>query len=279
MEEIKIVMPDGIFLQCYLKNNDADHWMIITHGVSEYHQRHLYLKDLFGEKLNYFFYDLRGHGDSSGQKQYIDHFSQYAEDLKEIITYLKECMGAENYLLFAHSLGGLITSDFMKNYVDKAHYPRLVYLSSPPVNASGILGLLAKKAPMPLYSVLVNMPLSFRLKVLAQNNLSHDPKVHEIADADPYCGNGMHTKLSFEAMKKAREVFSTPLNLNCPGFVSIGTGDKIVSPYSLIKYFSTVEKNFKLKVIKDGYHELHHETDDYREPYIQFLEQSVHSVL
>jgi alpha-beta hydrolase superfamily lysophospholipase len=274
-----ITLTDKTKININLIDNQADTWLVITHGVSEHHERHLFLEKLFGKKLNYLFYDLRGHGFSSGHPVYVDDFSQYAHDLGELIEYLKVNHGMKKYILFGHSLGGLITSDFMKNTVKQDLYPELVYLSSPPVTAGGPLGKIAQVAPMPLYDFLINLPLSIRIKLLPPGNLSHDPKVNQAAEDDPLSCNGLHTKVAFETMKAARNVFSGPLNLKCPAYISIGTGDKIVSPEAAIDYFTKVEKNFKLKIIKDAFHEIHHETDEYRLPYFEFLKNAIEPVL
>ena len=76
-------------------------------------------------------------------------------------------------------------------------------------------------------------------------------------------------------MNESREVFSKPLRVNCELYCSVGTMDGLVDPDSIIKYFSQVEKNAKLKVIKGGYHELHNEIDKYNNEYFAFLKDSL----
>ena len=279
MKREYFILRDGIKINISIKDNKASKWLIVTHGVSEHHERHLYLEELFGKKLNYFFYDLRGHGHSTGHPQYIDDFSDYALDLEELLKFLKDEYGMIQYLLYGHSMGALITSDFLKNVAKEDFYPELVYLSSPPISAGGKLGEIALKAPIALYDFLINLPLSIRLKILPGGNLSHDPAVNKAAEDDPLACNGMHTKLSFETMKKAREIYSSPINPKCPAFISIGTGDKIVSPEGAINYFKNIETNFELKIIENAYHEIHFETEQYRRPFINFLTAAFEKVI
>lgn len=49
----------------------------------------------------------------------------------------------------------------------------------------------------------------------------------------------------------------------------------LVHPGLMIKYFTEVEKNAQLKVFEGGYHELHNEIEKYRQPYINYLRQSL----
>lgn len=279
MKKDYYILRDGIKINIDLIDNKADHWLVITHGVSEHHERHLFLKELFGKKLNYLYYDLRGHGHSTGHPQYVDDFTDYALDLEELLIFLKSEHDMNEYILYGHSMGALVTCDFLKNIAKDNLYPKLVYLSSPPISAGGMLGEIALKAPLALYDFLINLPISIRLKILPGGNLSHDPAVNIAAEEDPLACNGMHTKLSFETMKKAREVYSSAINPRCPAYISIGTGDKIVSPEGAIHYFKNIETNFELKIIEDAYHEIHFETQQYREPFINFIKEAFNKVL
>jgi pimeloyl-ACP methyl ester carboxylesterase len=84
-----------------------------------------------------------------------------------------------------------------------------------------------------------------------------------------------HSSFFFEVLKTSREVFSRPLRIECPLFISIGTEDVLVHPKLLINYFTKVEKNAQLKIIEHGYHELHNEIEKYRKPYLNFLRHSL----
>jgi alpha-beta hydrolase superfamily lysophospholipase len=58
-------------------------------------------------------------------------------------------------------------------------------------------------------------------------------------------------------------------------FCSVGTGDVVVDSATKIKYFKSMDKNAKLLVVKNGYHELHNEIEKYREEYFNFLKESI----
>lgn len=255
-------------------------WLIVTHGVGEHSERHNFLVELFSGKFNILFYDLRGHGLSSGKRVYIEDFSDFAKDLQQILLYLKSRYRMERFVLYGHSMGGLITADFLKHHAHKDLYPELVYLSSPPVGVGGVIGKIVNQLPSTLFTGLTQFPFSFRLGGLVDlSGLSHDPQVAIEARKDKLCAHSLHTKLGIELVKSSRMVFDGPLYPHCPAFVSIGTGDNVVSPESLINYFTKVETDFTLKVFPEAYHEIHFEIERFRKPYLDFMKESVLSIL
>lgn len=278
-EQQFIPLEDDIEIHANVYECGAPIWLIITHGIGEYTGRHNFLVELFSGKFNLLFYDLRGHGLSSGKRVYIENFSDYAKDLQKILIYLQNRYRMDRYALYGHSMGGLITSDFVKNFAAKEFYPELVYLSSPPVGVGGLVGKIVNEIPSSIFAGLAQLPISFRLSGLVeQDNLSHDPQVKIDVKNDPLCAASIHSKLGIELVKAARMTFDQPLNFDCASFVSIGSGDKIVCPESLIEYFTHVETNFMLKVFPEAYHEIHFEIERFRKPYLDFVKESILSV-
>ena len=119
------------------------------------------------------------------------------------------------------------------------------------------------------YSPHLSVPL-FDLKTL-----SHDLNVAKNYEEDSKNHLALHSKLLIELVKCSRETYSKPLNIKCPAYVVVGTGDEIVCAKALEDYFTNIEKSFTLKKVEDGYHELHNEIDKYREPYLEFLKDSL----
>jgi alpha-beta hydrolase superfamily lysophospholipase len=270
-----IVSFDGTLLKCLVRETGNSKWLIVTHGLGEHLGRHEYILKLFSQSFNIAIYDLRGHGRSGGKRAWVEHFQDFSKDLDVVITYLRNEFSMKNYTLFGHSMGGLITSDYVQNVVKKDFYPEKVFLSSPAVGAHGLLGPLFGGAPGFFLDNLVKLP-SLPLKgILNLTRLSHDSRVLEAYLKDEFVQQKIHLKLFLELLKCAREVFSRPLRAECPLFCSIGTDDGLVHPKMMINYFKTVEKNAQLKVFEGGYHELHNEVEKYRKPYLNFLRQSL----
>ncbi len=271
----EIISFDGTLLKCLIRETGSSQWLIVSHGLGEHSGRHEYLLKLFSQNFNIAIYDLRGHGKSGGKRAYVADFNEFSKDLHSVINYLKKEFSMTRYTLFGHSMGGLITAAYLQNMAPQDFYPEKVFLSSPAVAAPGLMGPLFSNAPKFLYDGLIKMPTLPLEGLLDLKRLSHDSRVYEAYIKDDLNQLKIHSKLFFEILKTARDVFSRPLRAECPLYVSIGTGDALVNPKILIEYFENIEKRALLKIIEGGYHELHNEIEKYRKPYLNFLRHSL----
>jgi alpha-beta hydrolase superfamily lysophospholipase len=270
-----IISFDGTPLKCLIRETGSHKWLIVTHGLGEHLGRHEFFLKLFSQNFNIAIYDLRGHGRSGGKKAWVEHFGDFAKDLDAVIQYFKKNFGLKEYVLFGHSMGGLIVSDYMQNHVKEDLYPEKVFLSSPAVAAPGLMGPVFSNAPKFILESLTKLPTLPVAKVLDLRKLSHDSRVYESYIKDEYTQLKIHTKLYLEVTKASRDVFSRPLRIKCPLFCGIGTEDALVHPGLMIKYFTEIEKNAQLNVFEGGYHELHNEIEKYKKPYLNYLRQSL----
>ena len=273
-EQKYLIMRDGVELHSEFSERGGPIWIIATHGIGEHLGRHSYLKELFGHEFNIFQYDLRGHGRSRGERAYIDDFSVFTKDLDEIIYFLKKKYRMKRYILFGHSMGSLITANYMQNTCNSKFYPEKVILSAPPVGFPGALGNIVKFAPFKLIDKLASIPYSANISGLVDlNALSHDPRVAENYKKDELCSMKYHSKLLLELAKTSLDVFSRPLRIKCTATCIYGTGDKVVSPEAIEHYFTHIDKSFKVKKIVNAKHEIHNEISKYRTKYFDFLKE------
>lgn len=272
---------DGKELHLEISESGKKKWLIVTHGIGEHLNRHGYIDELFRNSFNILKYDIRGHGRSQGcKKGYVNDFSNFYSDLKEVILFLKKSYKMEEFCLFGHSMGALITAGYMQNLADEENYPDAVFLNAPPAGFPGVLGEVMNISPMGLVNKLASIPVSLKLGGLVDlNYLSHDTRVKEKYIEDEFNILKPHSKLLFEMVKASKEVFSRPLRITCPAFISYGTEDKVVSIDQLKNYLEMVDKNFRVMPIKGAYHETHNEIEKYRVPYFKFLKESLESVL
>jgi alpha-beta hydrolase superfamily lysophospholipase len=270
-----IISFDGTIIKCLIRETGSSKWLIVTHGLGEHSGRHEFILKLFSQNFNIAIYDLRGHGKSGGKRAWVDDFSDFSKDLQSVVDFLKRDFSMTSYTLFGHSMGGLITANYLQNMAAKDFYPEKVFLSSPAVAGPGVLGHALTLAPLFLYDGLVKCPTIPLQGVLDLKKLSHDSRVYESYVKDELNQLKVHSKLFFELLKSGREVFSRPLRAECPLYVSIGTDDALVNAKLIIQFFQHVEKRAQLKIIEGGYHELHNEVEKYRKPYLNFLRQAL----
>jgi len=280
MDKKFLKMRDGTELYVQIKETGSPVWIVATHGVAEHMDRHKYLPELFGHDFNVFQYDLRGHGRSTGRRVYVEDFSLYMEDLKEIIRFLEEKYRMKKYILFAHSMGALITCAFMQNYVEDERYPARVVINAPPVGVDNFLGKLLKIIPPAFLNVASEIPYSIPLSGLVDLEcLSHDPRVKENYINDPLCSLSLESRLIIGIMKTAQATFSRPLRSKCPSYVTVGGSDRVVSVNDIHNFFTHTDKSFNLKVFDGSYHEVHNEIEKYRKPYLEYLKTLFNEVL
>lgn len=271
-----IRMSDGVELHTHINESGQKKWLVALHGLGEHMRRHVYLKEAFQQDFNIFQFDLRGHGRSQGEKAYIENFDRYILDLQDILEYLRLEYDMKEFVLFGHSMGALIVSLFLQQNFKNSPYPERAFLSAPPVMVGGIGGPLFKYLPLSISRTLQNLPITFKLSGLVDlNYLSHNAKIKDEYLKDELNCLEIHSSLVFKLIHNAKKVYSRPLRAQCPVHVAAGSGDKVIDFDTLFNYFNFVEKGCDLKIIDDGYHELHHEISKYRIAYFEFLKTSL----
>ncbi len=282
MKNITLQTRDGPELHARVILSRRPHvssWLIAIHGIGEHSGRHPYLQDLFSDHFHLFQYDLRGHGQSTGACTYIENFSDYAQDLKEILHYLKTNYQMQNFVLFGHSMGALITAHALQTIIKGSALQsglKAIFMNAPPVGFTGMAGKLVGRAPQKILNKLANFEMSVRLGGLVDIGLlSHDLKIKELYLADSLNHLRLHSRLLLQMVKTAKSVFARPLGPQCPAFVTVGSEDRVIDVPSLIHYFTKVEKSFTLKQFEGAFHEIHNEKEKWKVPYLDFLQASL----
>jgi alpha-beta hydrolase superfamily lysophospholipase len=272
MDKKFVKMRDGAELYVEIKETGSPVWIVAIHGIGEQLERHKYIPELFGHDFNIFQYDLRGHGRSTGKRAWVQDFSQYMEDLKEIIRFLEEKYRMDRYILFGHSMGALIACAFVQNFVEAERYPERLVINAPPCGASGLLGKIVKVIPPALFNAACEIPYSIQIGGLVDlEHLSHDPRIKEDYVKNELNLLRLHSKLIFELMKTAQATFARPIRSKCPSFSTVGGADQVVGAADVIEYFTLVDKSFNFKIFDGAYHEIHNEIEKYRKPYFEHL--------
>jgi alpha-beta hydrolase superfamily lysophospholipase len=278
-EQTFLKTNDGTQLHLEYREKGSPVWLIATHGIGEHLGRHRYLPDLFSHEFNVFQYDLRAHGRSSGDRSFVPDFNAFERDLSEIIDYLKRKYKMQRYVLFGHSMGALITAQYIQNLKKDELAPEMVILNAPPVGFTGPLGGVIKYTSSSFWQGLSRLPLSVRLKGLVDlDALSHYQEVRLSYEADELNCLSLNSNLVLGMVKTSKSVFSRPLRSPCPSYVSVGSDDRIVDVKALVDYFTMVDKSFKLEIFEGAYHEIHNEIDKYRKPYLEYLKSLLYEV-
>ncbi len=262
---------DGLRLKSTILNRNAEAWVIVTHGVGEHRGRHKYwLSDDF-KNYNVVLYDLRGHGESEGMRGDARDFDDYLKDLDSVSDFLASEYGMKKFYLFGHSMGGLITARWIQLRKNRALYPAKTILSAPGAGTVGILGLITSSIPAMIYKKLATLPSLPLGGMLDLSKLSHNPQVLKDYVSDPLNILKVHSHLYFDLLNKAKETFSKPLSPRTPLMVIMGSADGVVSTDLVKNYFDKHEPKAEFVMVKDAYHELYMETDEYFRQFVSSI--------
>lgn len=228
--------------------------IVIVHGFGEHCARYDHVAAAFNAAgYTVFSYDQRWHGQSPGRRAYIEDFARLSRDLSHYLAHVANLTGDAPYFIFAHSMGGLVTSRYLQEHGAPKGLLGVVF-SSPflqlPDNVSPFLiklaGFLGTYAPW--------LPVS-RLESAA---VSRVPEVVREYDRDPLNNHAaIVAKTGSQinaAVIAARAAFAT---ITVPAYIFHGDADRLAmcagSAY-LHAQLGSADKS--IKIYPGGYHEL-----------------------
>lgn len=194
--------------------------LLIVHGVSEHLGRWAHVAEFFVARgYQVYAYDHRGHGGSGGERLHVDHFSDYVDDLAEVVEKVR---GPEPLVIYGHSMGGLITAAYAESMHEQAD---LLVLSAPALaaNVSGGLKVAARLVSKVAPGVRLQAPTK-------GEQLSRDPAVGEAYFADPLVDLSATTRFGAELFSAMDETRENVDRINVPTLVVHGGDDTLVLP-------------------------------------------------
>lgn len=104
---------DGLRLkeQRWLPEGEPKAALILHHGLWDYSDYYSAFAEALARKnIAVYAYDIRGHGNSGGDRYLVQSFDEYLSDLDLFIQRVKKQTGGKPVFLYGHSLGGLVSS-------------------------------------------------------------------------------------------------------------------------------------------------------------------------
>ena len=211
----------------------SDPWavLLMVHGLAEHSGRYEALGQFFADAgIEVVSYDKRGFGASEGRRAYVDHFSDYLDDLEWVIDDVRE--RGLPVILFGHSLGGITALMYS---LDSRPAPDLLVLSAPAIDAEIPF---AKKAAAHILGRLV--PRFLIGNDLDDEQLSSDPEVVAAYHADPLVYERTTARMGLEWMLAMEAAQASLGELPVRTLVLHGGADIIVLP-SVSEPFEHIE--------------------------------------
>lgn len=256
MKKVTRTLKDGIRIQQYewpVKNPKAH--LIIVHGYAEYAARY----DHFAQHLNengvsVTSYDQRGYGHSDGLSAYIRRFSDYVDDLEEILSGIQT---EAPFFLMGHSMGGQVCVQYALNKSTERFKGMIITSALLEIDKdlSPILQLLA---PI-LGAIFPKLPT----EKLDKTYLTRSPEVLEAYMNDPLIYlKGTRARTGAEMLKAIKESRKRFGEISIPILVAHGDADRLTMPGGSKKLYEDAASNDKtLKIYPGLYHELLNEPE------------------
>lgn len=270
--ELAIIEPEG----------EAIGIIQLIHGMSEHKERYYdFMSYLSQQGYICAIHDHRGHGASVKDTSHLGYF--YTNDITYIVDdaylvteYLKNRYPTLSISIFSHSMGTLVSRNYLKKY--EKHIEKIVLCGPPTENKLVDLALFAGKLTGSFYKehkpnkILNKLSVGYYNKGYTTKNewICSNLQTVSSYNTDPLCGFTFTTSGFINLFQLLKSAFIkedwNPQNSSLPIFLIAGVDDPVIQGKQkfneLEEFLKKVGyKNIKSKLYKDKRHELLNETD------------------
>jgi acylglycerol lipase len=243
--------------------------LLIVHGLAEHRGRYDDAVQRFtAAGLATITFDLRGHGQSPGDRADIPRFQTFVDDVIAIRRGIAAAHPALPLVVWAHSLGSIVAIRSVEQ--DGSHLAGVI-TSGCPIAAFPDL-------PSPLRNTVVALATPFRrLHVnpgLPAEHLSHSKTVQAEYLGDPLVPEKVTVRLLIELERACRQALEQAGTIRVPWLAMHGSADHIAPPHGsqqLVDALGSRDKS--IQVFMGMRHELHNEVEPTPS---EFYERMVH---
>lgn len=247
----------SLFAQAWRPQGDVKGALILVHGLKDHSDRYNdFATTLAKNGVAVFAFDLRGHGDSEGDREWVKPFDQYLDDLDLFYQKVRQELPARPIFLFGHSMGGAIVTLYT---LERKPEIKGLILSAPAlkpgadVNAfligvTGVIGTIAPALP-----VLKLDPHFFTRDPLAKKNMETDPLITP---------GKVPARTAKELLGALEKIQAEQENLQVAFITIHGSDDKVTNPDgSRLLNERASSKDKTLKIYDGAFHDLLHDLE------------------
>jgi alpha-beta hydrolase superfamily lysophospholipase len=224
--------------------------VVICHGVNSHGGQYLWAGgQLAAAGHTVYALDLRGRGQSEGERFYVEDVQDYVSDVAAVIALAKSRNPGVPLFLLGHSAGGVVSATYTLD-----HQAEL---------AGFICESFAFQVPAPGFALAAIKGISHvapRLPVLKLKNedFSRDPAAVAALNADPLIANEAQPAITVAALVRADERLREEFpRISIPVLIMHGTDDKATVCQGSQFFHQTVGSSDKTLKLYDGhYHDL-----------------------
>lgn len=224
--------------------------VVIVHGFNSHSGQYLWVAEqLVADNLAVYALDLRGRGQSDGERYYVERFADYVADVATFVTLAKARERGLPVFMLGHSAGGVVAC---------------VYTLENQAELAGLIcESFAHQVPAPDFALAVLKGLSHiaphaHVLHLKNEDFSRDPAQVATMNADPLIANETQPTKTVAEMVRADERLKVEFPLiTLPVLILHGTLDKATKPSGSQLFFDTAgSKDKTLKLYEGHFHDL-----------------------
>lgn len=222
----------------------------VVHGLGEHSGRYeRFARGMAKFGMGTYALDLRGHGQSQGQRGHVDSWSQWVDDAAAFVRHVYEVVPGEVVPL-GHSFGGAV----MLSTVLSGKLPRSerFVVSSP---------ALRLKVAVPGWKMSLGKMASRVTPRLSMSNevdpgtVSRIPEVVEAYRTDPLVHAKISSRTYTELVRAQQEIFARANEIKIPFLILAGTDDKLIDPQGSVDLHAKASAKSELRLLEGRYHE------------------------
>jgi alpha-beta hydrolase superfamily lysophospholipase len=222
----------------------------VVHGLGEHSGRYeRFARGMAKFQMATYAVDLRGHGNSAGQRGHVDSWSQWVEDAAAFVGYV-ESQSESEVVPVGHSFGGAVMLSAV--LTGKLKHAKRFVVSSP---------ALKLRVEVPAWKSRGAKVLSRIAPRLTMNNevdpatVSRIPEVVSAYRTDPLVHGKISSRLFEEWRHAAAENLARADQIKIPFLILAGTDDRLVDPAGSQELHARSVGRSDLRLLAGRYHE------------------------
>jgi alpha-beta hydrolase superfamily lysophospholipase len=244
-----------IFFRSWRPNGKARGAIVIVPGFNAHSGYYIWVAEQFvAMGLAVYAVDLRGRGNSDGERFYVEKFEDYVNDVESVVAIVKSREQGLPLFMLGHSAGGVVSCLYTLD-----HQAELAGL---------ICESFAHELPAPDFVLAVfkgmgHLAPHAHILHLPNERFSRDPKAVQAMNEDPLIAHETQPSQTVAAMVRADERLKMDFPLiTLPVLILHGTLDKNTRPSGSQHFHDMAGSTDKtLKLYEGGFHDLLNDID------------------
>lgn len=222
----------------------------VVHGHGEHSGRYeRFARGMAAHGMATYAVDLRGHGESSGQRGHLDSWSQWVEDAAAFVGLVeKEARG--EVVPLGHSFGGVVMLTTVRS--GQLQRARRFIVSNPALRLKKPVSWLLDGTTKALSTIAPRLTLSNGVDA---RTVSRIPEIVQAYRTDPLVHNKITPRLYVEWRRAAKENLAKAGEIRLPFLILTGTDDPLIDPDSSRELHRNAPEMSELRELEGRYHE------------------------